>query len=58
MPKNFGGHVTLTKPPFLKKYLRDNVWTDLETRVSNVKSVALTVSDEHLTPKNFGVTCP
>jgi len=36
------GHVTLATPPFEKR-LRDHVRLSLETRLSNLKSVDLTV---------------
>ena len=42
MPRNLGGHVTLATPPFGKIF---GVMSGLSlgTRVSNLKSVALTV---------------
>jgi len=40
--KNLGGHVTLSTPPF-RKILKGHVGLSLETDMSNLKSVALTV---------------
>jgi len=46
--------VTVATPPF-GKIFGDHVRTSLGTRVSNLKSVALTVlSCWHFTPKNLG----
>ena len=42
MPKNLGGHETLATPP-LGKFLEVMSGLSLGTRVSNLKSVALTV---------------
>jgi len=45
MPKNFGGHVTLTKPSFLKNIYGIMYGMSLETCASNLKYLALTVLD-------------